>query len=112
MKIAEQRKGLEFLDLRIKCVKGKLSVDVFAKPTNCFTYVKPSICYPLNNINNVTSGIALRLRRICDTDEKFESRANEYKKYLIARDYKPSLVAKQFKKQEQKPEQRNLKTIR
>ena len=37
MKIADQGKGLEFLDLKIECVDGKLSVDVFAKPTNSFT---------------------------------------------------------------------------
>ena len=96
MEIADQQKGLEFLDLRIKCVDGKLSVDVFAKLTNSFTYAKPSTCYPRKNINNVPRGIALRLCRICDTDKKFESRANEYKQYLIARDYKPSLVDKQF----------------
>ena len=96
MEVADQEKGLEFLDLRIKCVDGKLSVDVFAKPTNSFTNVKPSTCYPRKSINNVPRGIALRLRRICDTDEKFESRANEYKQYLLARDYKPSLVDKQF----------------
>ena len=40
--------------------------------------------------------MAQRLRRICDTDEKFESRANEYKQYLIARDYKSLLADKQF----------------
>ena len=96
MEVADQEKGLEFLDLRIKCVNGKLSVDVFAKPTNSFTYIKPSTCYPCKSINNVPHGIALRLCRICDTDEKFESRANEYKQYLLARDYKPSLVDKQF----------------
>ena len=33
---------------------------------------------------------------MCDTDEKFESRADEYKQYLIVRDYKPPLVNKQF----------------
>ena len=68
--------SLEFLDLRIKCVDGKLSVDVFAKPTNSFTCVNPSTCYPCKSINNIPRGITLRLRRICDTDEKFEFRAN------------------------------------
>ena len=96
MEVVEQEKVLEFLDLRITYVDGKLSVDVFAKPTNSFTYVKPSTCYPRKSINNVPRGIVLILRRICDTDEKFESRANEYKQYLLARDYKPSLVDKQF----------------
>ena len=47
--------------------------------------------------NNVLRGIAFRLRRICDTAKKFESRANnEFKQYLIARDYKPSLADKHF----------------
>ena len=36
MKIADQEKGLEFLNLRIKCVDGKLSVDDFAKPTKFY----------------------------------------------------------------------------
>ena len=93
MEIADQEKGLEFLDLRIKCVDGKLSADIFGKPTNSFTYVKPFTCYPRKSITNIPRGIALRLSRICDTVEKFESRAN---KYLIPRDYKPSLVDKQF----------------
>ena len=31
--------GLEFLDLKLKMVNGKISVDVFSKPSNNFTYV-------------------------------------------------------------------------
>ena len=98
MQVADEVNGLEFLDLKIKCVKGKLSVDVYSKPTNSFTYVLPSTCYPMKNINKVPQGIALILRRICNTTEKYELRANEFKNYLLARDYKPSLADKQFKK--------------
>ena len=96
MKIAYQKKGLEFLDLTIECVEGKLSADIFAKPSNTFTYVKPSTYDLRKNIDNVPHGIALRLSVICDTDEKFKSHPNEYKQYLITRDYKPSLVHRQF----------------
>ena len=39
--------------------------------------------------------IAISLRRICDSDEKFEMRSDEYQNYLIARDY-ISVVKKQF----------------
>ena len=49
-------------------------------------------CYCRKSINNIPCDIALRLRRICDTDEKFNSRSIEYKNYLIAREYKPSIV--------------------
>ena len=85
--------GLEFLDLKLKMVNGKISVDVFPKPTNSFTYVLPSTCYPNRNIRNVPKDIALR---ICDSDEKYDERLEEYQKYLIARDYQPGSVKRQF----------------
>ena len=88
--------GLEFLDLKLKMVNDKISVDVFSKPTNSFTYVLPSNCYPNRNIKNVPKGIALRLRRICDSDQKSDQRSEEYQKYLIARDYQPGSVKRQF----------------
>ena len=40
--------------------------------------------------------MALRLRKICDSDSKFKKRTAEKQKHLIARDYKPSKVEKQF----------------
>ena len=33
---------IKFLDLKIKFENGKIEVNVFAKPTNSFTYVLPS----------------------------------------------------------------------
>ena len=81
MQIADEVNELEFLDLKIKCLNGKLSVNICSKPTNSFTYVIPSTCYPMKNINKVPQGIALRLQRICDTTEKYELRSDEYKNY-------------------------------
>ena len=86
----------QFLDLKLKLENSKIVVDVFAKFTNSFAYVLSTSCYPRKNLNNIPRCIALRLRRICDTDEKFNSRSIEYKNYLIARDYKPSIVNKHF----------------
>ena len=48
-----------------------MTVDVHSKPTNSCKYVLPTTCYPRKGINNISHGIALRLRRICDSDEKF-----------------------------------------
>ena len=60
MQVADET-GLEFLDLKLKIVKGKINVDVYSKPTNSFTYVLPSTFYPYKNIGSVPKGIALRL---------------------------------------------------
>ena len=88
--------SIEFLDLKLKINEGKIRVDVYAKSTNSFSYTTPKTCYPNNNICNIPRGIAFRLKRICDDDEIFEKRSSEYQNYLIARDYKPSIVKKQF----------------
>ena len=59
-------------------IYGRISVEIYAKPTNSFTYVLPSTCYPRNNINNVPRCIAVRIRSVCDNDEKFAVRSTEY----------------------------------
>ena len=76
----------------------QIADDVYSEPTYSFTYVMRPTCYPMKNTNKVPQGIALRLGRICHTTGKYESRADEYKNYLLARNYKPSLVDEQFKK--------------
>ena len=96
MKVAKDI--LELLDLQLKFdkVSKLISVEIFSKATKSFTYVLPSTCFPKTNIENIPKGVALRLRRIYDSDNKFEKRSAEYQKYLIAKDYKPTKVKKQF----------------
>ena len=48
---------LEFFDLH-RDEQNKICVDVFAKPTNSFTYVSLSTCDPKKKINNVPKGTA------------------------------------------------------
>ena len=56
-----------------------------------------STCYPSNNVNKAPRGIALRLKRICDSDEKFAVSSNDYKNYLTARECKSKVVQKHFR---------------
>ena len=90
--------SLEFLDLKLMFDKEskKISVDVFSKATNSFTYVLLNTCFPKSNIENIPKGLALLLRRVCDSDNKFEKHSKEYQNYFIAKDYKPRKVRKQF----------------
>ena len=79
--------GLEFFDLKLKIVEGKINTDLYSKITNSFTYALPSTYYPYKNIRNAPKGIALRLQRACDNDEKYNHCFSEYQNYLIGRDY-------------------------
>ena len=90
--------SLEFLVLKLMFDKESkiISIDMFSKATNSFTCVFPNTCFPKSNIENIPKGVASRLRRICDSDNKFEKRSKEYQHYFIARDYKPRKLRKQF----------------
>ena len=64
----------QFLDLKLKFDKEHkhILVDTFAKATNSFTCILRSNCFRKNSIENIPEGVALRLRTICDSDDKFE----------------------------------------
>ena len=88
--------GLEFLGLKLKIVERIINGDVYSKPTNSFTYVLLSTYFPHKKIRNVPKGIALRLRRIFDTDENYNQHSSEYQHYLIGRECNPTLIKQQF----------------
>ena len=78
LSVANNNSILEFLDLSLHINEdNKICVYVYAKPTNSFTFVLPSTCYPKNSINKVRQRIALRLRAICDSDEKCDIWSSE-----------------------------------
>ena len=89
---------LEFLDLKLKFDKEskQIYVDVFAKDTDSFTNVLPSMYFPKNSIEDIPEGVSLYLRRTRDSGEKFEKHTAECQNYLFARDYMPGKVKKQF----------------
>ena len=45
--------GLEFFDFKLKIVQDKIRVDVFAKPTDSFSYTTTSTCYSKKISSNV-----------------------------------------------------------
>ena len=75
---------LEFFKLKLKFDKEskQISVDVCSPwyANFCsFMYVLPGTRFPKSEIENIPKGVALSLRRICDSDEKFEKYPAEYK---------------------------------
>ena len=70
---------LEFMDLSIKIEDGKLTTTVYSKPTDGHLYLHNESCHPRNTKLAVQHGTALRLRRICSSDNEFEQKSVEYK---------------------------------
>ena len=91
---------LEFLDLRLPLDKesNNVCVQIFAKATNTFIYTLPCTCSPKHKIENILKGAVSRLRKIDDSDKKFEKLSAKYKTFLIVINYKPSKSKKKKKK--------------
>ena len=70
MEVAED--VLEFLDLKLLFDK---ECKHLGRRFHSFTCILPSTFFHKNNIENISKVVALQLRSICDSDDKFEERS-------------------------------------
>ena len=91
-----------FLDLQISLKNNHLSTTVYSKPTDSHLYLHANSCHNLSSINGIPKGVALRLRRICSTDDDYQQKSGEYTSYLVNRGYDQKSVKQSFDKVNQK----------
>ena len=76
-----------FLDVNVSITDGKIITDFYTKPTNTHQYLLHSSCHATHTKRAIPLSLALRLRRICSTEETFTLRTNELMTYLHKRGY-------------------------
>ena len=85
-----------FLDLKLKLRNNKITTSVYSKPTDSHLYLYANSCHKKSTIKGVQKGVALRLRRICSTENEYKTKSNEYMSHLTNRGHDPSEVKKSF----------------
>ena len=75
-----------------------IETDLYSKPTDKHQHLLYSFCHPYHINKAIPYSLALRLRRICSTDEAFNNRCNELTNYLVKRGYKRDFIRKQIKR--------------
>ena len=91
-------KSLKFMDLLIFLKNGVLHTTVYSKPTDGHLYLHNDSCHPLSTKLAVETGVALRLRRICSTEEDRAVAFKNYKGFLVSRNHSAKNVIDNFKK--------------
>ena len=66
------KEKISYLDVMVSLEDGKLSTDVYHKPPDANQYLKFRSCHPPHVKKGIPYGQALRLKRICDSEDKFE----------------------------------------
>ena len=92
------RNILKFMDLYITLKDGYLYTTVYSKPTDGHLYLDYNSCHPRSTKTAVQTGVALRLRRICSSEEQTNSAFKNYQAYLVSRNHPPNEVVENFEK--------------
>ena len=83
---------IPFLDVMVSLVNGEIVTDLYTKPTDKHQYLLQSSCHPVHTKRTIPFSLALRLRRICSSDETFALRTTELIQYLNNRGYNLSFL--------------------
>ena len=101
---------IPFLDVIVMLLNGRLETDLYVKPTDKHQYLLKSSCHSSHTKQSIPFSMALRLGRICSTDEFFSTRSDALTSHLIHRGYKYRFIKDEIDKVHQIPRSRALKT--
>ena len=95
--------GIRFFLARGGCTQarfsnGRLETDLYVKPTDKHQYLLKSSCHPSHTKQSIPFSMALRLRRICSTDEFFNTRSDALTTHLIKRRYPHRFIKEEIEK--------------
>ena len=76
---------ISFLDVMISFNGRKFSTDVYHKPTDTHQYLNFKSCHPQHVKKAIPYSQALRLKRICDSEDVYKRREKELKGFLWKR---------------------------
>ena len=82
--------------MKISIVDYKLVTTVYSKPTDSHLYLQSNSCHNPKAINVIQKGVALRIRRICSSEQECLEKLKEYMAYLVARGHSPKKVKRTF----------------
>ena len=76
--------NVPFLDVTVSLTSGgNINTDPYTKPTDKHQNLFYCSCHPLHTKKAIPFSLALRLRRICSTDETFKIRTTELTTYPL-----------------------------
>jgi hypothetical protein len=76
---------INFMDLTITIIDGKLETTLFEKAENLYLYIPPHSSHPRGVFTGLVYGQVLRIRRLCSKSTDADNKINEFLSRLMAR---------------------------
>ena len=90
--------SLEFLDLRIMIVNGRLETELFVKPTNLQLFLNYDSNHPTHCKDAIVYSQALRVIERCSQPGSAEPHLEKLRERFVERKYPEEIIEKQFQK--------------
>ena len=101
--------SISFLDVTVLLDNNnQISTDLYVKSTDTHQYLLHTSCHPNHVKKSIPFSLALRIRHICSTAEKFKQRTSELLEFLCKRGHKQQYVQAQINKAFQIPRRDTL----
>ena len=94
--------SVPFLDVKVILENGKLTTDLYSKPTDKFQYLNFASCHPYQQKASLPYSFALRIRRICSATTDLKRHCKELTSRLRRRGYKLGLTKRVYAKWQQR----------
>ena len=88
--------SLPFLDVMVHLNNGRITTDLYTKPTNSHNYLPWDSCHPTGTKKGIPYSQALRIRRICSEQGDFNKRLYQLGGYLRSCNYPPKYINPAF----------------
>ena len=88
--------AVPFLDVEVRLKDGKISTDLYTKPTDSHNYLPWNSCHPKSTKKSIPYSLALRIRRICSEHGDFHKRLYQLDGYLRNCGYPPKHIKSAF----------------
>ena len=89
---------ISFLDTTTSIQNGMMTTDLHTKATDKHQFLSPKSCHPRHCSRSIPYSQAIRIKRICSTENTQNHRLNELRKHLLKRGYKNKNIAEAFGK--------------
>ena len=88
--------SIPFLDTHVQLENEQLTTDLHVKPMDTHQYLAANSCHPRHCKEAIPFSQALRMCRICSTNDDFRKRSSELKTHLLHCGYEPTFVQDQI----------------
>ena len=99
--VTYSRDGVEYLDLFIYSINGKIHTKLYSKSSDTHSYLVPTSCHKYHIIHNIPYNIARRVLQNNSEEDNYTADKTKYTKYLTDRGYNEKMVSDSFKKAEE-----------